>query len=108
VLQLSVVLQINLDVWNELSPAAKNILTEQAVVYEQQSRDFFFATRDREVAELEANGFNSVSMQPEAAENFRRFAHEVVWDRFEQRAPDSAATLKPFFYPQEAAGESDR
>jgi hypothetical protein len=49
-----------------------------------------------------------VSMQPEAAENFRRFAHEVVWDRFEQRAPDSAATLKPFFYPQEAAGESDR
>lgn len=108
VLQLSVVLQINLDVWNELSPAAKNILTEQAILYEQKSRDFFFATRDREVAELEASGFNSVSMQPEAAEVFRRFAHEVVWDRFEQRAPDAAATLKPFFYPQEATGESGR
>ena len=102
VLQLAIVLQINLDVWNNLTPAARDILTEQAVLYEQQSRDFLFATRDREVAELAAAGFNSVTMEPAAAERFRDFAHEVVWDRFADRAPDSAAVLKPLFYPESA------
>jgi TRAP-type C4-dicarboxylate transport system substrate-binding protein len=100
VLQLAIVLQINLDVWNGLSDEAKFILTDQAILYEQQSRDFFFATRDREVAELAEAGFNSVAMEPDAAIRFRDFAHGVVWDRFAQRAPDSAQTLRPYFYPE--------
>ena len=100
VLQLAIVLQINLDVWNALSDDAKFILTDQAIVYEQQSRDFFFATRDREVTELAEAGFNSVAMAPDAAIRFRDFAHDVVWDRFAERASESADDLRPYFYPE--------
>jgi TRAP-type C4-dicarboxylate transport system substrate-binding protein len=41
VLQLAITLQINLARWQELSPAARTILTEQAILYEQQSRAEF-------------------------------------------------------------------
>jgi TRAP-type C4-dicarboxylate transport system substrate-binding protein len=67
VLQLSITLQINLDRWNGLSDAARNILTEQAIIYEQKSRTDLFAIRDKEVAALDAAGFQSVQMEPKVA-----------------------------------------
>ena len=100
VLQLAITLQINLDRWNALSPEAQRIITEQAIIYEQKSRDDLFAIRDREVAELDAAGFNSIQMEPEVAARWTRHAHQLVWDRFEARAPESAAELKPLFFPE--------
>jgi TRAP-type C4-dicarboxylate transport system substrate-binding protein len=100
VLQLAITLQINLDRWQGLSPAAQAILTEQAIQYEQLSRADLFAIRDREVAELDAAGFNSVQMEPEVAVLWRQRAHQVVWDRLEARTPESAAKLKPLFFPE--------
>ncbi|MGI9289684.1 MAG: hypothetical protein ACR2QG_00245, partial [Gammaproteobacteria bacterium] len=100
VLQLSITLQINLDRWNELSEEAQQILTEQAVIYEQQSRDDLFAIMDREVAELDAAGFKSIQLEPDIAARWTRHAHQVVWDRFETRSPESAAALKPLFFPE--------
>ena len=100
VLQLAITLQINLDSWNALSPAAQQILTEQAIAYEQQSRADLFALRDREVAELDVAGFNAVQLEPEVAARWRQTAHQVVWDRFEARSPVSAAALKPLFFPE--------
>jgi TRAP-type C4-dicarboxylate transport system substrate-binding protein len=102
VLQLSVTLQINLDAWNALSPQARDILTEQAIVYEQKSRTDLFAITAKEIAALDAAGFNSVRLPDEVAARWRDFAHEVVWSRFEARAPESAAQLKPIFYPEYA------
>lgn len=100
VLQLAITLQINLDRWNSLSDEAKRILTEQAVIYEQKSRDDLFAIMNREVAELDAAGFKSIQMEPEVAARWTRHAHQVVWDRFEERSPESAAILKPMFFPE--------
>jgi len=105
VLQLSITLQINLDRWNALDPDAQRILTEQAIIYEQKSRTDLFAIRDREVAELESAGFKSIPMEPEVAARWTRHAHQVVWDRFEARAPESAAELKPLFFPEGAQGD---
>jgi TRAP-type C4-dicarboxylate transport system substrate-binding protein len=100
VLQLAITLQINLDRWNELSADARRILTEQAMIYEQKSRADLFAIRDREVAELKAAGFKSIKMEPDVAARWTRHAHQVVWDRFAARAPESAAELKPLFFPE--------
>lgn len=102
VLQLSVTLQINLDVWNALSQQARDILTEQALIYEQKSREDLFAITAQEVAELDAAGFKSIQLSDDVAKRWRDFAHEVVWSRFEARAPESAAQLKPIFYPEYA------
>ena len=101
VLQLAITLQMNLDRWNALSPEARLILTEQAIIYEQVSRMDLFEIRDREVAELDAAGFMSVELKPEVAERWRRHAHQVVWERFELRSPESAAKLKPLFFPED-------
>jgi TRAP-type C4-dicarboxylate transport system substrate-binding protein len=100
VLQLAITLQINLDRWNTLSPEAQRILTRQAIIYEQKSRADLFAIMEREIAELDAAGFNSVQMAPDVAARWTRHAHQVVWDRFEARSPDSAAELKPLFFPE--------
>lgn len=102
VLQLAITLQINLDAWNALPQQARDILTNQAIIYEQQSRDDLFAIMNREVAELDAAGFNSIQLEPEVATRWRDFAHEVVWSRFEKSAPESVAILKPLFYPEAA------
>lgn len=100
VLQLAITLQMNLDKWNALSPEARMILTEQAIIYEQVSRMDLFDIRDSEVAQLEAEGFKAIQMEPEVAERWRKHAHQVVWDRFEARSPESAAKLKPLFFPE--------
>ena len=100
VLQLAITLQVNLDTWNALSEDAQRILTEQAILYEQKSRSDLFAIMNRELAELDAAGFQSIEMEPDVAARWTRHAHQVVWDRFEARAPDSAAQLKPLFFPE--------
>jgi len=105
VLQLSITLQANLDVWNGLSAEARNILTEQAVIYEQQSRADLFTIMERELYELDAAGFNAVRLEPDVATRWRDFAHDVVWQRFTDRAPESAMQLKPLFYPEASSRE---
>ena len=102
VLQLAITLQINLDTWNALPEDARDILINQAVIYEQQSRADLFTIMEREVYELDAAGFNSVELPDDVAIRWRDFAHEVVWQRFADRAPESAAQLKPLFYPEAA------
>lgn len=100
VLQLAITLQVNLDAWNGLSPAARDILTEQAVLYEARSRRDLFAITAREVQDLEQAGFAAVPLPDAAAARWREFAHDLVWQRLGARAPESAARLKPLFYPE--------
>jgi TRAP-type C4-dicarboxylate transport system substrate-binding protein len=97
-LQLAVCLQINLDTWNALAPEAKRILEEQAALYERHSRDTFFALQEREIALLSQRGLNGVPVADGYA--YRALAHDVVWARLANRAPDSARVLRPLFYPQ--------
>lgn len=100
-LQLSICLQINLDRWNELSPEARYVLESQADIYARENRAEFFAVQDRELELLAERGMQSVPVAPEHATAYRGLAHEVVWERLEKRAPESARRLKPLFYPEE-------
>jgi len=100
-LQLAICLQINLDTWNGLDEDARRILTEQAVIYERRSREKFFRIQDEELALLESQGLTAVVIPAGSAAAYRALAHDVVWQRLAARAPDSAATLKPLFYPQD-------
>jgi len=99
-LQLAICLQINLDTWNRLNEESRRILTEQAAIYERQSREKFFRIQDEELALLDAQGLTAVNVPAGSADAYRALAHDVVWERLATRAPDSAATLKPLFYPQ--------
>jgi TRAP-type C4-dicarboxylate transport system substrate-binding protein len=98
-LQLAICLQMNLDRWNELSPQARNILEAQAAIYERESRQAFFALQDAELEFLKEQGLRSAPVPDGYADAYRSLAHEVVWERLARRQPDSAAHLKPIFYP---------
>jgi len=97
-LQLAICLQINLDSWNALAPEAQRILEEQAALYERRSREVLFALQDRELKLLEEQGLQAINVADGDA--YRALGHEVAWDRLAERAPESARTLKPLFYPQ--------
>jgi len=99
VLNLSICLQINLDRWNALSGEARHILTDEAGKYAMAARKWFIDLRIREHAELARAGFQGIDAPNPAA--YRDFSHQVVWERLRQRAPESAAALKPLFYREE-------
>lgn len=105
VLQLSVCLQINLDVWRRLTPEARSILETEAARYEHDNRRRFAALRDRELAMLDAAGLRGVAIAPEHVAAFRTLAFDTVWARLAQRAPESAARLKPLFWPEGAKAD---
>lgn len=105
-LQLAMCLQMNLDRWNELSPKARDILETQADIYARQNRIEFFALQDKELAFLEQQGLDAVPVPDGYASDYRSLAHEVVWNRLAAREPESAARLKPFFYPNNGQSES--
>jgi TRAP-type C4-dicarboxylate transport system substrate-binding protein len=99
-LQMSVCLQINLDRWRELSPAAREILETQAALYEPRGRADFFAVQAEELEILAAQGLRSAPVATDRATAYRALAHEVVWERMALRAPSAAAELRPLFYPE--------
>ncbi|MAF84818.1 MAG: TRAP transporter substrate-binding protein DctP [Gammaproteobacteria bacterium] len=100
-LQLAICLQINLDTWNQLSTEAQQVLTEQAMIYERQSRETFFRIQDQELALLAEQGLTAVEIPAGSGDEYRALAHDVVWERLAKRAPESAAILRPLFYPQD-------
>ena len=104
-LQLAMCLQMNLDRWNGLSPEAREILQAQADIYARQNRLDFFAIQDKELEFLEQQGLKAVPVPDGYADAYRSLAHEVVWNRLAAREPESAARLKPLFYPNNGKPE---
>ena len=99
-LQMSICLQINLDRWRQLRPAAQTILADEAAAYEPRGRAGFFALMDEEVAQLAQRGMISAQVPAPHGEAYRNLANDVVWRRMAARAPDAALELKPYFYPE--------
>ncbi len=100
VLQLAACLQVNLDVWRRLSPAAQRLLEEEAARYERGNRQRFAALLERERRWMHEQGIRAAAVGPEHQQSFRRLAFESVWSRLADRAPASAAALKPVFWPE--------
>lgn len=100
VLQLAVCLQINLDAWKRLDPVARRILEDEAIRYEHQNRTRFRALWERELHLLDAAGLRGVAVSPLHVAAYHQLAFESVWQRLARRAPESAARLKPLFWPE--------
>ncbi|MGI9308234.1 MAG: TRAP transporter substrate-binding protein DctP [Gammaproteobacteria bacterium] len=102
-LQLAMVMQINLDTWNSLSPRAQEIIERQAIFYEELSRQTLQQTRQTEHEQLKQQGLVSIKLEGEAAKKYRDLAREIVWQRLSNRAPESAHRLRPLFFWPEAS-----
>ncbi len=104
-LQLSICLQVNLDTWSELSAEARQILENEAIRYEPKGRADFFALQETELKLLDESGLRSAPVAAKHADTYTALAHNTVWNRLARRAADSAARLKPLFYPVGTAAE---
>jgi TRAP-type C4-dicarboxylate transport system substrate-binding protein len=106
VLQLSVCVQVNLDAWRRLSRDAQALLGAEAIRYERENHRRFGELRDRELRFLDAQGLKGVAIAPEHVAAYRALAFNTVWQRLADRAPDSAATLRPLFWPESVRNAS--
>ena len=100
VLQLSVCVQINLDTWNGLGRRAQDLLESAAIRYERENRRRFAELRERELRLLEGAGLAGAAIAPEHVPAYQALAFGTVWKRLAARAPDSAAKLRPLFWPE--------
>lgn len=76
---------VNLDTWNGLSEEARTILQETAIEHEIASAQALMALAEEELAELAANGVETITLEGAAAENFLAAARQTSWDRMREQ-----------------------
>lgn len=96
--QTDLVVIVNLDRWNKLSPKAREVLQDAAKSYERESYAHFqkvIAETDKKVRE---EGMQVITLSGAAAERFRDAAFETPWTRLKERDPTHADALRARFY----------
>ncbi len=76
---------VNLDSWNALSPEAQAIVQDVAIEHEISSAKTLMAQSADELAQLEANGMQVITLEGAAAENFLAAARQTSWDRMREQ-----------------------
>jgi len=92
-------LQVNLDRWRSLSTDVQELLMDESLTYERESRERFKAKESLEKQVLAAEGMTYVGLSASAADKYRSLAADAVWARMERRVPESVARLRPLFDP---------
>jgi TRAP-type C4-dicarboxylate transport system substrate-binding protein len=95
--RMDVLISMNLDAFNALSPEAQKIVTETAAEFEQKSFDETAALAKRLADEMVANGQSVVEMTGAGRDRFLQMAADATWQRMESRDPTHIADLKAKF-----------
>ncbi|WP_202310890.1 TRAP transporter substrate-binding protein DctP [Mesorhizobium sp. L-8-10] len=96
--QLDLVIMMNGAKWDGLSEEAKKVITEAAIVHEEQTQKDFAAIAENEAKILEQAGVQTVEVAEPAAH--RKIAHDLVWTRLEGRDATHAAALREKLYAE--------
>ncbi|MBO6758794.1 MAG: TRAP transporter substrate-binding protein DctP [Roseibium sp.] len=72
---------VNLESWNGLSDASREILQRVAIEHERSSVEALRAKRDEDFAALDAQGMQVVELQGDARANYLAAAREKTWER---------------------------
>lgn len=100
VLGLIMTLQMNLDRWQNLPTAVRDLLLEESLRYEKESRARFLQIEADEKQRLAADGMTFYALPDHAAPVYTGMASDAVWARMARQEPDAAARLKPVFDPR--------
>jgi len=104
VLGLVMTLQMNLDRWSGLPSDVRDLLIEESLRYERESRARFLQIEAEEKARLAADGMTFFDLPPEAAARYTQGASDAVWSRAARQVPEAVARLKPLFDPRPKQG----
>lgn len=76
---------VNLDSWNALSEEARAIVQDVAIEHEISSAETLMAQSADELAQLDANGMQVITLEGDAAETFLAAARQTSWDRMREQ-----------------------
>jgi len=95
--RMDVMISMNLDKFNSLTPEAQKIVTEVAAEFEQKSYDQTAALAKRLADEMVAKGQKVVEMTGAGRDRFLQAAADSSWQRMEERDPTHIADLRAKF-----------
>ena len=88
----------NQERWKQLPEPLQDVLTQAARDYETDSyRRFEQLTREQD-QRLRSLGMSVVQLGEEGERRYRELAHDVIWQRLQQRSPEHYAELREKFY----------
>jgi TRAP-type transport system periplasmic protein len=95
--RMDVLISMNKDSFEALSPEAQKIVSEVAAEYEQKSFDETAALAAKLAQEMVDKGQKVVSMTGAGKDKFLQMAADASWQRMESRDPTNIAKLKELF-----------
>ncbi|MEX6507839.1 TRAP transporter substrate-binding protein DctP [Jiella sp. M17.18] len=95
--QTDVLISMNKDKWDSLSPEAQKILTDVGRKYEEESRKAIQAENARQAKVMEDEGQKIFELKGKGREEFLAKAAKASWDRMEKRDPTYVPQLRKFF-----------
>jgi TRAP-type C4-dicarboxylate transport system substrate-binding protein len=98
--QTDVLISMNLDAWNNLSPEAQEILTEAAIEYETESFEAVKAATEAEDKALREGGIEVFELTGAAREKYLADAYRVTWERLKERDPTHHDALREKFFQE--------
>lgn len=95
--RMDVLISMNVDSFNALSPEAQAIILEVSEEFERISYEETAALNDRLAQEMIDNGQTVVEMTGEGRERFLQMAADAAWERMEARDPSNIDRLRELF-----------
>jgi len=95
--RMDVLISMNVDAFNDLSPEAQAIILEVSEEFERRSFEETAALNDRLAQEMIDGGQTVVEMTGEGRERFLQMAADAAWQRMEARDPSSIERLRELF-----------
>jgi len=95
--RMDVLISMNVDSFNALSPEAQAIILEVSEEFERRSYEETAELNDRLAQEMIDNGQTVVEMTGEGRERFLEMAADAAWQRMEARDPSSIERLRELF-----------
>ncbi|MCB8840316.1 TRAP transporter substrate-binding protein DctP [Aurantimonas sp. VKM B-3413] len=95
--QTDVLISMNKDKWDSLSPEAQKILTDVSLQYEEESRKAIEAENARQAKVMEDEGQKIFELKGKGRDDFLAKAAKASWDRMEARDPTYVPQLRKLF-----------
>lgn len=96
--QTDVLISMNLDAWNALSPEAKEIVEQAAIDHEKSSYEANIALNEEEGKIMADNGIETIELTGAQKDMFLTTAYDIAWERLKGRDATYHDQLKEVFF----------
>ena len=95
--QTDVIIAVNLNSWNKLSPEAQKLVQDIALEHEAETYEEFRKASESEDAEIRKAGIEVITLEGEARETYLADAYRVPWERMKSRGATRIDELRAKF-----------